>query len=77
MELTYNELEHSTENLWSLLFTTGYLTQRKILDDDRYELMIPNREIRSLFITHIAEDREASHGKNFLYTYFGLPCPEC
>ncbi len=53
MELTYNELEHSTENLWSLLFTTGYLTQRKILDDDRYELMIPNREIRSLFITQI------------------------
>lgn len=54
-ELTYNELDKSIENLWSVLFTTGYLTQRERVDNKRYKLAIPNREIRELFISQIRE----------------------
>ena len=54
-ELTYNELDQSIENLWSVLFTTGYLTQRGRVDGRKYRLAIPNREIRELFITQIRE----------------------
>ncbi len=49
MELTYNELEDSVENLWSVLFMTGYLTFRGRNEAGEYELVIPNREIQSLF----------------------------
>ncbi len=48
LDLTYPEIEENLENLWSVLFTTGYLTQRGISDDE-YELVIPNKEIRSIF----------------------------
>ena len=54
-ELTYNELDKSIENLWSILFTTGYLTQRERIDSRKLRLAIPNREIRELFITQIRE----------------------
>jgi hypothetical protein len=54
-ELTYNELDSSIENLWSVLFTTGYLTQRGRAGEDQYRLVIPNREIRKLFIKQIRE----------------------
>lgn len=54
-ELTYSELDQSVENLWSVLFTTGYLTQRDRVDGRKYRLAIPNREIRELFITQIRE----------------------
>ncbi len=54
-ELTYNELDNTIENLWSVLFTTGYLTQRGNIDHRRYRLAIPNMEIRELFITQIRE----------------------
>ena len=53
-ELTYNELDRSIENLWSVLFTTGYLTQRG-LEGKRYRLAIPNKEIKELFISQIRE----------------------
>ncbi len=49
MELTYNELDDSVENLWSVLFTTGYLTFRGRNEAGEYELAIPNREIQNLF----------------------------
>lgn len=56
-ELTYSELDSSIENLWSVLFTTGYLTQRGQADADAdaglLRLSIPNREIRSLFVSQI------------------------
>lgn len=56
-ELTYQELDSSIENLWSVLFTTGYLTQKGQVDSEEdmelYQLSIPNREIRSLFISQI------------------------
>ena len=55
MELTYNELDKSIENLWSVLFTTGYLTQEKQVDEKHFALKIPNKEIRELFVLQIQE----------------------
>ena len=54
-ELTYNELDKSIENLWSILFTTGYLTQRERIDSRKLRLAIPNREIKELFELQIRE----------------------
>ncbi len=54
-ELTYSELDNSIENLWSVLFTTGYLTQRGMAEEDKYYLAIPNYEIKKLFIRQIRE----------------------
>lgn len=54
-ELTYDELDKSIENLWSVLFTTGYLTHQGRTEDDKYRLVIPNKEIRNLFIKKIRE----------------------
>ena len=52
-ELTYKELYSSIDNLWSTLFMTGYLTQRGEPNGDRYNLVIPNREIRNIITNHI------------------------
>ena len=52
-DLTYNELYTTVDNLWSMLYMTGYLTQRGITKDGRYKLVIPNMEIRSIFIRQI------------------------
>lgn len=52
-ELTYKELYSSMDNLWSTLFMTGYLTQRGEPNGDRYNLVIPNREIRNIVTSHI------------------------
>lgn len=52
-ELTYKELYASSENIWSALFMTGYLTKRGESDGKTYELVIPNREIRDIFTEHI------------------------
>ena len=46
---------HSIENIWSVLFTTGYLTQTCALDTQMYKLKIPNLEIRDIFQTQIME----------------------
>ena len=54
-ELTYDEIDKSIENLWSVLFTTGYLTQRGQVGTDTFKLAIPNLEIRRLFIKQIRE----------------------
>lgn len=54
-ELTYSELDHSIDNLWSVLFSTGYLTQRGRKSRNQYELAIPNREIRELFINQVQD----------------------
>ena len=48
-ELTYRELYDSIDNLWSVLFTTGYLTKRRETDANTYELVIPNQEIREIY----------------------------
>ena len=52
-ELTYKELYSSIDNLWSTLFMTGYLTQRGGSSGNRYNLVIPNREIRNIITNHI------------------------
>ena len=52
-DLTYNEIYSSVNNVWSLLFMTGYLTQRGTLDRSRLRLAIPNMEIRSIFTDQI------------------------
>ena len=63
-ELTYDELDKTIDNLWSVLFTTGYLTQRGRVDGRCYRLAIPNREIRELFITQIREWFKDSVGRD-------------
>ncbi len=54
-ELTYQDMYRSIENMWSVLFTTGYLTQRGRADGNRFSLAIPNLEIRNIFTTQIME----------------------
>ena len=54
-ELTYDEIDKSIANLWSVLFTTGYLTKQGVTDDGKVRLSIPNREIKNLFIKKIRE----------------------
>lgn len=55
LELTYNEIDNSIDNLWSVLFTTGYLTQTGKVERSVYKLIIPNREVREVFILQIQE----------------------
>lgn len=45
----------SIDNLWSVLFTTGYLTQKGKPEDNRFPLAIPNMEIRNIFTTQIMD----------------------
>ena len=54
-ELTYDEIDNKIENLWSVLFTTGYLTQHGRTENGKYRLTIPNKEIRNLFTRQIRE----------------------
>ncbi|WP_286153824.1 PD-(D/E)XK nuclease domain-containing protein, partial [Sporofaciens musculi] len=54
-ELTYAEVYQSIDNIWSLLFTTGYLTQRGKAEGRQMKLAIPNLEIRDIFETQIME----------------------
>ena len=54
-ELTYDEIDNKIENLWSVLFTTGYLTQHGHTENGKYRLTIPNKEIRNLFTRQIRE----------------------
>lgn len=49
-ELTYREVEDSIDNIWSVLYSTGYLTCRRRLPGRKMELALPNREVRELFI---------------------------
>lgn len=53
--MTYNEIDASIANLWSVLFTTGYLTQTGRAAGGVYKLVIPNREVREVFILQIQE----------------------
>ena len=52
-ELTYRELNDSSENLWSMLYMTGYLTMCGIPDRNVFELQLPNLEVREIFSTQI------------------------
>lgn len=55
LDLTYDEIDNSIENLWGVLFTTGYLTQTGMTEDGAYRLVIPNREICEVFKLQIQE----------------------
>jgi len=54
-ELTYRDLYENIENVWSVLFTTGYLTKRGKAEGNIYQLAIPNREIRQIYEEQIQE----------------------
>ena len=54
-ELTYSEIYQTIDNIWSLLFTTGYLTQRGKSEGRQMRLAIPNQEIREIYVTQIME----------------------
>ena len=49
-ELTYRDIEDSIDNIWSVLYSTGYLTQRGRLPGKKMKLALPNREVKELFI---------------------------
>ena len=49
-ELTYRDIEDSIDNIWSVLYSTGYLTSRGRLPGKQIKLALPNREVRELFI---------------------------
>ncbi len=55
LDLTYDEIDRSIDNIWSVLFTTGYLTQAGVSADGIYKLVIPNKEIREVFVLKIQE----------------------
>lgn len=55
LDLTYDEVDSSIENLWSVLFTTGYLTQLGRTEGGAYHLVIPNREVKEVFRLQIQE----------------------
>lgn len=54
-DLTYDEIDQSIDNLWSVLFTTGCLTQTGRAERGIYKLMIPNKEVREVFIDQIQQ----------------------
>lgn len=55
LDLTYDEVDKSIDNLWSVLFTTGYLTQAGMTDEGAYRLVIPNKEVREVYKLQIQE----------------------
>lgn len=55
LELTYDEIDNSIDNMWSVLFTTGYLTQTGMTEQGAYKLVIPNKEVREVYKFQIQE----------------------
>ena len=55
LELTHDEINNTIENVWSVLFTTGYLTQAGRTEDGSYLLTIPNKEVREIYKFQIQE----------------------
>ena len=52
-QLTHNEIDQSIDNIWSLLYMTGYLTVTKRPSGGWYELRIPNHEVRQIFMRQV------------------------
>lgn len=74
-ELTYDEIDKSIDNLWSVLFTTGYLTKVGVNEDGFFKLKIPNEEIRTVYKKQIREwfnttIREDTNSLNKLWDNF-------
>lgn len=77
MELTYNELDTTIDNLWSVLYMTGYLTKQGSMENNTLRLAIPNREIRELFILQIREwFRDTTHSDALQIKKFCTAFPE-
>ncbi len=55
LDLTYDEIDHRIDNLWSVLFTTGYLTQDGMSENGVYKLKIPNEEVKEVYMYQIQE----------------------
>ena len=55
LDLTYDEIDTTIDNLWSVLFTTGYLTQTGMTESGAYKLVIPNKEVREVYKLQIQE----------------------
>ena len=55
LELTYDEIDDNIDNLWSVLFTTGYLTHIGVTEQGAYRLIIPNLEVREIYKVQIQE----------------------
>ena len=53
LDLTYDEIDHRIDNLWSVLFTTGYLTQDGMSENGVYKLKIPNEEVKEVYMYQI------------------------
>lgn len=78
-ELTYRDIDTTIDNLWSVLFTTGYLTQRGRTGESfrSYRLAVPNRGIRDLFVTQIREwFRESTRNDPSRLEQFCMAFPE-
>ena len=74
-ELTYDEIDKSIDNLWSVLFTTGYFTKVGVNEDGFFKLKIPNEEIRTIYKKQIREwfnttIREDTNSLNKLWDNF-------
>ena len=55
LDLTYDEIDNNIDNVWSVLFTTGYLTRLGKNENGVYSLVIPNKEVREVFVSQINE----------------------
>lgn len=55
LELTYDEIDNSIDNIWSVLFTTGYLTQVGMTEQGAYKLVVPNKEVREVYKLQIQD----------------------
>lgn len=70
LDLTYDEIDNNIGNVWSVLFTTGYLTQAGKSKSGVFQLVIPNKEVHEVFVDQIqqwfersvAEDDKAVNG---------------
>lgn len=72
LELTYDEIDNSIDNIWSILFTTGYLTQVGMTEQGAYKLIIPNKEVREVYKLQIQEwfDRKIRDNTEQLRTFW-------
>lgn len=55
LDLTYDEIDKSIDNIWSVLFTTGYLTQVGRTEEGAFKLVIPNKGVREVFKLQIQD----------------------
>lgn len=77
LDLTYDEIDNSIDNVWSVLFTTGYLTQVGRPESGVFKLIIPNREVREVFVYQIRQWFDQSVAKDADMVnelYHGLTC---